>query len=211
MNRENYYKIFERLSHSILYPKTELEYVTPFELLISVLLSAHATDISVNKATRKLYIVANTPDKIYQLGVDKLMFYIKTINLYRTKAQNIMKTCGILLKKYNGEIPQTREALQALPGVGRKTANVVLNIVFGYPTIGVDTHVYRVSNRTGLAHGKNVYQVEKELIKNVPMQFQKLAHHWLILHGRYVCTARQPKCLKCVISDLCEFYCCNIS
>lgn len=205
MNSINRREIFIRLHQVNPCPKIELKYTTPFELLISVLLSAKTTDVAVNKVTHKLYKIANTPIKIYTLGQKKLMQHIQTIGLYRIKAKNIIETCRILLEKYNSNIPQTREALELLPGVGRKTANVVLNIIFGQITIGVDTHIYRVANRTGLAPGKNVTEVERKLIKFVPHEFQKHAHQWLILHGRYTCTARKVKCWNCIINDLCEF------
>jgi endonuclease-3 len=205
MNSEKRRQIFERLRQSNPHPATELEYRTPFELLIAVLLSAQATDVSVNKATRKLYPVANTPAKIHQLGVDQLIPYIQTIGLFRTKAKNVIETCRLLLAQHGGEVPQTREELEALPGVGRKTANVVLNTAFGQPTIAVDTHIFRVSNRTGLAPGKDVDEVERKLLKFVAPEFLQDAHHWLILHGRYTCIARKPQCWNCIIADLCEF------
>ncbi|KAF1044165.1 MAG: Endonuclease III [Herbaspirillum frisingense] len=205
MNPSKRREIFERLRQANPTPTTELEYTSPFELLIAVLLSAQATDVSVNKATRKLYPVANTPQKIYKLGVDKLIPYIQTIGLFRTKAKNVIETCRILIEQHGGEVPQTREELEALPGVGRKTANVVLNTAFGHPTIAVDTHIFRVSNRTGIAPGKDVDEVERKLMKFVPPDFQQDAHHWLILHGRYTCIARKPQCWNCVIADLCEF------
>ncbi len=205
MNKEKRQEIFERLRKANPHPTTELEYTTPFELLIAVLLSAQATDVSVNKATRKLYPVANTPAAILSLGIDTLIPYIQTIGLFRTKAKNIIETCRILLEQHHGEVPQTREELEALPGVGRKTANVVLNTAFGHPTIAVDTHIFRVSNRTGLAPGKDVEEVERKLMKFVAPEFQQDAHHWLILHGRYTCIARKPLCWNCIISDLCEY------
>ncbi|WP_443114065.1 endonuclease III [Herbaspirillum seropedicae] len=205
MNPTKRREIFERLRQANPTPTTELEYTTPFELLIAVLLSAQATDVSVNKATRKLYPVANTPEEIYRMGVDQLMPYIQTIGLYRTKAKNVIETCRILIEEHGGEVPQSREALEALPGVGRKTANVVLNTAFGHPTIAVDTHIFRVSNRTGLAPGKDVDEVERKLIKFVAPEFRQDAHHWLILHGRYTCIARKPQCWNCIIADLCEF------
>ncbi|MDY7579720.1 endonuclease III [Herbaspirillum sp. RTI4] len=205
MNADKRRAIFERLREANPHPTTELEYSTPFELLIAVLLSAQATDVSVNKATRKLYPVANTPAAIHALGVDELMTYIQTIGLYRTKAKNVIATCRILLDEHEGEVPRTREALEALPGVGRKTANVVLNTAFGEPTIAVDTHIFRVSNRTHLAPGKTVEIVETKLMKFVAPEFMQDAHHWLILHGRYTCTARSPKCWNCLIADLCEY------
>ncbi len=205
MNPTKRREIFERLRQANPTPTTELEYTTPFELLIAVLLSAQATDVSVNKATRKLYPVANTPEAIYGMGVDQLMPYIQTIGLYRTKAKNVIETCRILIEEHGGEVPESREALEALPGVGRKTANVVLNTAFGHPTIAVDTHIFRVSNRTGIAPGKDVDEVERKLIKFVAPEFRQDAHHWLILHGRYTCIARKPQCWNCIIADLCEF------
>jgi endonuclease-3 len=198
-------EIFRRLREATPHPTTELEYSTPFELLISVLLSAQATDVGVNKATRRLYPVANTPAAMLALGEEGLADFIKTIGLYKTKAKNVIATCRILLEKHGGEVPQTREALEALPGVGRKTANVVLNTAFGQPTIAVDTHIFRVSNRTRIAPGKDVREVEDKLIKFVPAEFKLDAHHWLILHGRYICKARKPECQHCVIADLCEY------
>ncbi len=205
MNTEKRKLIFARLKAVNPHPTTELEYTTPFELLISVILSAQATDVSVNKATRKLYPVANTPAAIRALGVEGLIPCIQTIGLYRTKAKNVIETCRIILEQHDGQVPRTREALEALPGVGRKTANVVLNTAFGEPTIAVDTHIFRVSNRTGIAPGKNVDIVEQELLKTTPKEFVNDAHHWLILHGRYTCTARNPQCWNCAIADLCEF------
>ena len=205
MNAEKRKQIFERLKTANPNPTTELEYTTPFELLIAVILSAQATDVSVNKATRKLYIVANTPEKIYALGVDGLIPYVQTIGLYRNKAKNVIDTCRLLLEHHHGEVPRDRESLQALPGVGRKTANVVLNTAFGQPAMAVDTHIFRVSNRTGLAPGKNVDIVEQKLMKFVPPEYLLDAHHWLILHGRYTCLARTPQCWNCPIADLCEF------
>lgn len=205
MNGEKRSEIYSRLRAQNPSPTTELNFVDPFELLISVILSAQATDVSVNKATDRLYPVANTPQSILGLGVAGLKPYIKTIGLYNTKAQNIIKTCGILLDKHDGRVPQTREELEALPGVGRKTANVVLNTAFGEPTIAVDTHIFRVSNRTGIAPGKSPLEVEKRLVRLTPDEFKKDAHHWLILHGRYVCKARKPECPDCKIADLCEF------
>ncbi|MFZ6640358.1 endonuclease III [Undibacterium sp. TC4M20W] len=205
MNAAKRQAIFERLREQNPHPTTELEYTTPFELLIAVLLSAQATDVSVNKATRLLYPVANTPKKIHALGVDGLIPYIQTIGLFRTKAKNVIETCRLLMAEHCGEVPRQREALEALPGVGRKTANVVMNTAFGEPTIAVDTHIFRVSNRTGIAPGKNVDIVEQKLMKFVPAEFKQDAHHWLILHGRYTCIARKPKCWNCMIADLCEF------
>lgn len=205
MNAEKRHAIFTRLQKENPHPTTELEYKTPFELLIAVLLSAQATDVSVNKATRVLYAVANTPEAIYALGVDGLIPYIQTIGLFRTKAKNVIATCHLLITEHRSEVPRNREALEALPGVGRKTANVVMNTAFGEPTIAVDTHIFRVSNRTGLAPGKNVDIVEQKLMKFVPKEFRQDAHHWLILHGRYTCIARKPKCWNCMIADLCEY------
>ena len=205
MNRQIRTELYERLRAANPHPDTELNYQSPFELLISVILSAQATDISVNKATDHLYPVANTPEAIFDLGVDKLKTYIKTIGLYNSKAENIIKTCRILIDEHNSEVPRTREALEALPGVGRKTANVILNTAFGEPTIAVDTHIFRISNRTGLAKGKTPLEVEKRLTKLTPEEFRQDAHHWLILHGRYVCKARKPECTRCIIKDLCEF------
>ncbi|AGH43809.1 endonuclease III [Paraglaciecola psychrophila] len=187
------------------HPETELNFSSPFELLIAVILSAQATDVSVNKATDKLYPVANTPEAVYALGVDGLKTYIKTIGLFNAKAENVIKTCGMLINLHESVVPQDREALEALPGVGRKTANVVLNTAFGWPTIAVDTHIFRVSNRTKLAMGKNVDLVEQKLLKVVPAEFKVDVHHWLILHGRYTCIARKPRCGSCSIEDLCEF------
>lgn len=205
MNKEKRYEILSRLREQNPHPETELEYSSPFELLVAVTLSAQATDVGVNKATRKLFPVANTPQAILDLGHDKLRDYIKTIGLFNSKAANVYKMCQILVDKHNSEVPENREALEALPGVGRKTANVVLNTAFGWPTIAVDTHIDRVSNRTKFAMGKNVVEVEKKLLKVVPAEFKVDVHHWLILHGRYVCTARKPKCGSCIIEDLCEF------
>ena len=195
---------FKRLQKNTPTPTTELNYQSEFELLISVILSAQATDISVNLATKKLFAVANTPQSIKDLGVTKIKRYIKTIGLFNTKANNIIKTCMLLLEKHNEQVPQTREQLEALPGVGRKTANVILNTAFGQPTIAVDTHIFRVSNRTGIAPGKNVLEVETALLNSVPERFKKDAHHWLILHGRYTCIARKPKCAECMLSDICD-------
>ncbi|TCS36624.1 DNA-(apurinic or apyrimidinic site) lyase /endonuclease III [Paucimonas lemoignei] len=205
MNDEKRRLIFERLRAANPHPTTELAYTTPFELLIAVILSAQATDASVNRATRVLFPIANTPKAIYALGVEGLMSYINTINLYRNKAKYVIETCRILLEQHGGQVPRTREALQALPGVGRKTANVVLNTAFGEAVMAVDTHIFRVSNRTGVAPGKNVDIVERELMKNVPQEFIHDAHHWLILHGRYICVARKPMCWNCIIADLCEY------
>jgi endonuclease-3 len=205
MNSQKRYEIFSRLREHIERPRSELEYRSNFELLISVLLSAQATDISVNKATTKLYPVANTPQKMLALGEDGVKQYIKTIGLFNSKAKNIIATCKILIEQHDSTVPDDREALQALPGVGRKTANVILNVAFGHPTIAVDTHIFRVSNRTGIAPGKDVLVVEKKLLKFVADKFKLDAHHWLILHGRYTCIARKPRCGSCVIEDLCEF------
>ncbi|MGB0237297.1 MAG: endonuclease III [Cycloclasticus sp.] len=205
MNKIKRLEIFDRLAKAIPEPVTELNYSSPFELLIAVILSAQATDKGVNKATDKLYPIANTPKAIYDLGENGLKEYIKTIGLFNTKGRNIIKTCNILMDKHGGNIPKTREELEALPGVGRKTANVVLNTAFGMPTIAVDTHIFRVSNRTKIAPGKNVLDVEKKLEKNVPKKHIIDAHHLLILHGRYTCIARKPRCSSCVIEDLCEF------
>ena len=205
MNREKRQQIFTRLQEDNPHPRTELEYSTPFELLIAVILSAQATDVGVNKATRKLYPVANTPQAIVDLGLARLKEYVSTIGLYNTKAANIIKTCNILLAEHNGDVPDERDALEKLPGVGRKTANVVLNTAFGQPTIAVDTHIFRVSNRTGIAPGKTVLDVEKRLLRVVPKEFVVNSHHWLILHGRYICKARKPQCNSCRIEDLCEY------
>ena len=205
MNAQKRFEIFSRLKDNNPNPTTELNYANPFELLIAVILSAQATDVSVNKATDKLYPVANTPKAIYQLGEKGLKQYIRTIGLFNTKAANIIKTCKILRDEYDSEVPQQQEQLEALPGVGRKTANVVRNTAFGHPTIAVDTHIFRVSNRTKIAPGKNVLEVEKKLMKFVPKEFLQDAHHWLILLGRYTCIARKPRCGSCVIEDLCEF------
>jgi endonuclease-3 len=205
MNPAKRAAIFERLQAANPAPTTELEYGTPFELLVAVILSAQATDRSVNLATRALYAVANTPQAILSLGEAGLAERIRTIGLFRNKAKNIIGTCRALLEQYGGAVPQTREALEVLPGVGRKTANVILNTAFGHPTIAVDTHIFRVANRTGLAPGKNVREVEQRLEKFVPARFRKDAHHWLILHGRYVCKARAPDCPRCVIREWCEY------
>jgi len=205
MNKEKRIEIFTRFKAANPAPTTELIYNSTFELLISVILSAQATDISVNKATKSLYIKADTPQKIFNLKEEGLKKYIKSIGLFNTKATNIIKTCQILVDKHNSIVPNNRTALEALPGVGRKTANVILNTAFGEPTIAVDTHIFRVSNRIGIAPGKNVIDVEKALLRLIPKQFLLDAHHWLILHGRYTCTAKKPKCNECLISDLCEF------
>ena len=205
MKRADVVELFSRLRELDPHPTTELEYRTPFELLIAVILSAQATDVGVNKATRRLYPVAATPQAILDLGEEGLKRYIATIGLYNAKARNILATCAILVDRYGGEVPRSREALEALPGVGRKTANVVLNTAFGEPTMAVDTHIFRVANRTGLAPGKDVRAVEDKLLKVVPAEFRQDAHHWLILHGRYVCKARKPDCPRCVIRDLCRW------
>lgn len=205
MNTNKRRQILERLRNDNPHPTTELNFTSPFELLVAVTLSAQATDVSVNKATDKLFPIANTPQSIYNLGIDGLASYIKTIGLFNSKASNVHKTCKILIDKYNSEVPQTREALESLPGVGRKTANVVLNTAFGWPTIAVDTHIFRVSNRTKFAMGKDVLAVEEKLNKVVPKEFKVDVHHWLILLGRYTCVARKPRCGACIIEDLCEY------
>ncbi len=205
MNQQKRIEIFRRWREANPHPTTELNYSSPFELLIAVILSAQSTDKGVNKATEKLFKVANTPQAILDLGEEGLKEYIKTIGLYNTKAKNIIKTCRILVEKYNSEVPEDRKALESLPGVGRKTANVVLNTAFGHPTMAVDTHIFRVANRTGIARGKTVLEVEKKLLKVIPKEFLHDAHHWMILHGRYICVARKPKCGACLISDLCEY------
>ena len=205
MNNTRRLEIFQRFAAQNENPTTELDYASNFELLISVLLSAQATDVSVNKATTKLYAVVNTPEKILALGEDGLKQYIKTIGLFNSKAKNTIATCRILIDKHHSEVPEDRAALEALPGVGRKTANVILNTAFGQPTIAVDTHIFRVSNRTGIAPGKDVLVVEKKLLKFVPDKYKIDAHHWLILHGRYTCIARKPRCGSCIIEDLCEY------
>ena len=205
MNKDKRTAIYSTLRELMPSPTTELEYANPFELLIAVILSAQVTDISVNKATAKLYPVANTPEAILELGVAGLTPYIRTIGLFNSKARNIIKTCGILIEKHGSEVPRSREELEALPGVGRKTANVILNTAFGEPTIAVDTHIFRVSNRTGIARGKTPLEVEKRLVRLTPDEFKKDAHHWLILHGRYVCKARKPLCGECPIVEWCEY------
>ncbi len=205
MNKQKRIEILTRLRNENPHPTTELNYTNPFELLIAVILSAQATDKGVNKATEKLFAVANTPQAILDLGVDGLKEYIKTIGLFNSKAENIIKTCRDLIEKHQGQVPENREALEALAGVGRKTANVVLNTAFGHPTIAVDTHIFRVSNRTGFAPGKDVVKVEEKLLKVVPDEFKVDVHHWLILHGRYTCIARKPRCGSCIIEDLCEY------
>ncbi|HEY9034743.1 MAG TPA: endonuclease III [Pseudomonadales bacterium] len=205
MNREKRRQIFQRLREADPSPTTELVYHSDFELLIAVILSAQATDVSVNKATAKLFAVANTPAAILALGVEGLKPFIKTIGLFNSKADNIIKTCRALVEQHDGQVPRQRKALEALPGVGRKTANVVLNTAFGEPTLAVDTHIFRLANRIPLAPGKTVLEVEKKLLRVIPREFLQDAHHWLILHGRYVCTARKPKCDACIIEDLCEY------
>lgn len=205
MNPAKRAAIYSRLAKTNPNPRTELAYKSSFELLIAVVLSAQATDVSVNKATAKLFPIANTPAAMLKLGERGLKRYIKTIGLFNSKARNIIKTCRILIEKHGGEVPEDREALEALPGVGRKTANVILNTAFGQPTIAVDTHIFRVANRTGLARGKNVLEVERRLLKFTPDEYKLNAHHWLILHGRYVCKALKPRCPDCVIADLCEY------
>ncbi len=205
LNKNKRAEIFQKLKAQNPEPATELNYSNPFELLIAVVLSAQATDVGVNKATKKLFPVANTPEAIYALGLDDLKTYIRTIGLYNTKAENIIKTCKLLIDEYDSQVPEDRNSLERLPGVGRKTANVILNTAFGQPTIAVDTHIFRVSNRTGIAPGKDVREVEDKLIKFVPDEYKQDAHHWLILHGRYTCIARKPRCGSCVIYELCEF------
>ena len=205
MNRAIRQQIFERLRAANPQPTTELNHRTPFELLVAVILSAQATDKGVNKATAKLFPVANTPERILALGEEGLKGYIKTIGLFNGKAANIVKTCRILIERHDGQVPRDRKALEALPGVGRKTANVVLNTAFGQPTMAVDTHIFRVANRTRIAPGKTVLEVEKKLLRHIPGEFIKDAHHWLILHGRYTCIARRPRCGSCIIEDLCEY------
>ena len=205
MKKNDIAPFFAALKAANLTPQTELEYTTVFELLTAVLLSAQATDVGVNKATRKLFPIANTPQAILDLGLEGLESYIKTIGLYRSKARHLMETCRMLVELHGGQVPRTREELEALPGVGRKTANVVLNVAFGQPTMAVDTHIFRVSNRTGLAPGKNPLEVEKQLLKRVPDEYAVDSHHWLILLGRYVCQARKPRCWECVASQYCDF------
>ena len=205
MNKQIRQEIFERFRAANPHPTTELNFSSPFELLIAVLLSAQATDVGVNKATAKLFPVANTPQAMLDLGLDGVMEYTQTIGLYKTKSKHIMQTCRILLEKYNGEVPADREALESLPGVGRKTANVVLNTAFGQPVMAVDTHIFRVANRTKIAPGKDVREVEDKLMRFIPKEFLMDAHHWLILHGRYTCKALKPQCSKCLINDLCEY------
>ncbi len=205
MNKSKRHDIFSRFKENNPNPETELNYSSPFELLIAVILSAQATDKGVNKATDKLFPIANTPQAIFDLGIDGLKDHIRTIGLFNAKAENIIKTCEILINKHNSNVPSNRESLEELPGVGRKTANVVLNTAFNQPTMAVDTHIFRVANRTKIAPGKNVLEVEKNLLKFIPKEFLLEAHHWLILHGRYICIARKPKCGACPIEDLCEF------
>lgn len=205
MNKQKRIEMLSRLRAANPKPTTELEFSNPFELLIAVLLSAQATDVSVNKATKGLFAAANNPADMLALGVDGVKNFIKTIGLFNSKAENVIKTCQLLLDKHQGQVPENREALEALPGVGRKTANVVLNTAFGWPTIAVDTHIFRVSNRMNFAPGKNVDEVEQKLLKVVPAEFKLDVHHWLILHGRYTCTARKPKCGSCLLEDLCEY------
>ncbi len=205
MKRSDVIELFTRLREIDPHPTTELNYTTPFELLVAVVLSAQATDVGVNKATKKLYPAANTPEAILALGEEGLKRYISTIGLFNAKAKNVIALCRLLIEQHASEVPDTREALEALPGVGRKTANVVLNTAFGEPTIAVDTHIFRVANRTGLAPGKDVRTVEDKLVKVIPAEFKQDAHHWLILHGRYVCKARKPDCPQCVIRDLCRY------
>jgi endonuclease III len=205
MNKKIIAEMFQRFQKANPHPTTELLFTTPFELLIAVMVSAQATDVGVNKATRILYPIANTPEAILALGEERLLDYFKTINLYKTKTKNVLKTCEILLEKYQGQVPDSREALESFPGVGRKTANVVLNTAFGHPVMAVDTHIFRVGNRTKMAPGKTPLEVEQNLMRVVPREFQHDAHHWLVLHGRYVCKARKPECGQCLIVDLCEY------
>lgn len=205
MTKKQVQIFFERLREQRPHPETELNYSNPFELLVAVTLSAQATDVSVNKATDKLFPIANTPETIYALGVDGLKEYIRTIGLYNSKAENVIKACKILIEKHNSQVPDNRVDLEALPGVGRKTANVVLNTAFGHATMAVDTHIFRLGNRTGLAIGKNVLDVEQRLLKVIPKEFMIDSHHWLILHGRYCCIARKPKCAECIVSDVCNW------
>lgn len=205
MTRANIEAFFATLAAANPHPQTELEFASVFELLCAVLLSAQATDVSVNKATRRLFLVANTPQKMLDLGLEGLESYIKTIGLYHSKARHLLETCRILVGQYGGEVPRTREALQTLPGVGRKTANVVLNVAFGEPTMAVDTHIFRVANRTGLGPGKTPLEVEQQLLKRIPATYQVHAHHWLILHGRYICQARSPMCWQCAVASHCDF------
>ncbi len=210
MNKDKRAEIFRRLQAIDPHPSTELQFSTPFELLVAVVLSAQATDKGVNLATRRLFPVANTPEKILALGEEGLRDYVKTIGLYQSKSKHIIQTCRILINEHGSKVPDTREELEKLPGVGRKTANVILNVAFGQPTMAVDTHIFRVSNRTGLAPGKTPLEVEKKLLRNIPAEFMQHAHHWLILHGRYTCIARKPKCNECVIADLCDYKAKNV-
>ena len=205
MNKQKRIEIFKRWQQINPHPTTELEYSSAFELLIAVILSAQATDVGVNKATVRLYKVANTPEQIYAMGLETLKDYVRTIGLYNSKAKNIIKTCQILIEKHNSIVPDNRKDLEELPGVGRKTANVVLNTFFGQPTMAVNTHIFRVSKRTKLAHGKDVLQIEKSLLRLIPEKYLMDAHHWMILHGRYICKARKPNCKECIINDLCEY------
>lgn len=205
MNRTMRRQFFERLSKNNPHPTTELNYTSEFELLIAVMLSAQTTDVRVNLVTPALFAAANNPAAMHALGEEQLKHYIKSIGLFNSKAINIIKTCELLIRHHNGQVPRTREALEALPGVGRKTANVVLNTAFGEPTMAVDTHIFRVANRTGLANGKTPLAVEQQLLKNIPIEYLKDAHHWMILHGRYICTARKPKCAECLVCDLCAY------
>jgi endonuclease III len=205
MNKDQCIALFSRFKEKNPHPKTELQYNTPFELLIAVMLSAQSTDVRVNLVTPKLFAIAKTPKAMLDLGLDRLKNIIKSIGLYNSKAKHMIQACEILVREHHGQVPNTREALEALPGVGRKTANVVLNTAFGEPTIAVDTHIFRVANRTGLAHGKTPLAVEQGLLKRIPKEFLKDAHHWLVLHGRYVCVARKPHCPTCLINDLCEY------
>lgn len=206
MTNEQRLEAFRRLAQAMPAPKTELEYTNPYTLLVAVTLSAQATDVGVNKATRALFAAVQTPEQMLQLGLDGLVSYIKSIGLYNSKAKNILAAAQILVDEYGGQVPQTRQALEQLPGVGRKTANVVLNVAFGQPTIAVDTHIFRVANRTGIAHGKNPLEVELQLEKVVPEAYKHDIHHWLILHGRYICKARKPECDRCFLTDLCDYY-----
>ncbi|MZR29906.1 endonuclease III [Sneathiella litorea] len=205
MKKADIHEFFRRLEENNPEPEGELNYVNPFTLLVAVVLSAQATDVGVNKATGPLFAIADTPEKIFALGEDTLRDYIKTIGLYKTKAKNVIKLCEALIRDHDSKVPETREELEKLAGVGRKTANVVLNIAFGHPTIAVDTHLFRLGNRTGLAPGKTPLEVEKKLEKKIPKEFLRHAHHWLILHGRYVCKARKPECYRCIVADLCAF------
>lgn len=205
MNKKIIAEVFSRFKKQNPHPTTELKFSTPFELLIAVMLAAQSTDIGVNKATAVLYPIANTPEALLKFSEEELMNYLKTLNLYKTKTKNVLKTCTILVEKHNGQVPETREELEALPGVGRKTANVVLNTAFGHPSIAVDTHIFRVGNRTKIAQGKTPFEVEKNLMRVVPKEFLQDAHHWLVLHGRYICKARKPLCSNCLIADLCEY------